>query len=159
MGERVRSKFPAGLRQYIPRRARRTTDMRKWLAALGALLLVALVLLWRELDSSSAASPPGLAATAPIRTVPAGSESARGRPEAGPASAAPAPGPVPDRPAKTADKMDPQGDEFFYKHDEIVIPMMMRQAVKCWENLSEARRAEFHRNQNLVAKFKQRIRG
>jgi hypothetical protein len=35
---------------------------------------------------------------------------------------------------------------------------MMRQAVKCWENLAPAKRAEFHRNQSLVAKFKQRIR-
>ena len=59
-------------------------------------------------------------------------------------------------PAK--EKMDPQSDEFFYKHDEIVVPTMMRQAVKCWENLTPAKRSEFNRTQSMVAKFKQHIR-
>lgn len=129
--------------------------MGKWLAALGVIILVALVLLWRELDSSSAApaapaKPPAVAqvvAPAPVAATPAPAPEAAARPSE----------PAPSEPPKP-DKMDPQSDEFFREHDEIVIPKMMRQAVKCWETLPEAKRAQFHRNQSLVAKFKQRIR-
>ena len=122
--------------------------MGKWLAALGVVLLVGLLLLWRELDSSSAA-PAAPAATAQVASAPA--------PQAAVAPAAPAPAPAAS-PDPATEKMDPQSDEFFHQHDEIVIPKLMRQAVKCWENLPAAKRAEFHRNQSMTAKFKQRIR-
>jgi hypothetical protein len=126
--------------------------MGKWLVALGVVILVVLVLLWRELDSSSAAvsAAPAMPA-APSEVAPA-ADKAEVKPAvaAAPAEAPPA--------APATDKMDPQSDEFFHHHDEIVIPKMMRQAVKCWENLPPAKRAEFHRNQSMTAKFKQRIR-
>lgn len=131
--------------------------MGKWLAALGAILLVVLILLWRQLGSSDATAAPK---TAPAAKPPAEAIAAA-EPAAQPAkpdeAAAPAPAPAADKPPEN-EKWDPQSDEFFHKHDEIVVPQIMRQAVKCWENLPPAKRAEFHRNQNLVAKFKQRIR-
>jgi len=126
--------------------------MGKWLAALGVVILLVLVLLWRELDSSSAApTEPARPAAAQVAAAPAPA-TAQATPAAKPA-AEPAAAPAAD-----SDKMDPQSDEFFREHDEIVVPTMMREAVKCWENLPEAKRATFHRNQSLVATFKQRIR-
>jgi hypothetical protein len=127
--------------------------MRKLLAAIAVLILIALVLLWRELDSSSAAAPAASATPAPTQVASAPAANPEAKPAPAPAAVEPT---APKEPS--TEKMDPQSDEFFYQHDEIVVPMMMRQAVKCWENLAPAKRAEFHRNQSLVAKFKQRIR-
>src|SRR5262245_5051231 len=111
--------------------------MKKWLVVLGVVIIVVLALLWRELESSDAA-PVVTAPAAPVQVA------ARPKAEVKPAEAKP----VADEPAKppASDKMDPSSDEFFREHDEVVIPNMMRQAVKCWENLPEAKRAEFHRN-------------
>ena len=127
--------------------------MGKWLVALGAIILVVLVLLWRELGSSSAAP------VEPAKPVPAAAVASAPAAKVEAAVAAPAEPVAPVEPTKPAtEKMDPQSDEFFREHDEVVIPKMMRQAVKCWENLPAAKRSEFHRNQSMVAKFKQRIR-
>ena len=124
--------------------------MGKWLAAFGVIILVVLVLLWRELDSSSAAASAAPAPpAAPVEVARAGEPKAA-------VAAAPVAAEAPAEPAP--EKMDPQSDEFFHHHDEVVIPKMMRQAVKCWEGLSPTKRAEFHRNQSMTAKFKQRIR-
>ncbi len=128
--------------------------MRKLLAALAVLIIIALVLLWRELDSSSAAAPAASATpAAPTQVASAPAAKPAATPAAAPAATEPAAAKEP-----STEKMDPQSDEFFYQHDEVVVPIMMRQAVKCWENLPPAKRAEFHRNQSMVAKFKQRIR-
>jgi hypothetical protein len=123
--------------------------MGKWLAAFGAILLVVLVLLWRELDSSSAAT--AVPAAAPAAVARGAEPAAAVKPVAAAVESAAQSEP-------SAEKMDPQSDEFFHHHDEVVIPKMMRQAVTCWENLPKAKRAEFHRNQSMTAKFKQRIR-
>jgi len=129
--------------------------MGKWLAALAVVILVVVVMLWRELDSSSAATPAGTAGpTAPTQVASAPAPTAEAA-QAAAAAAAPAPAAKPD---PATEKMDPQSDEFFYQHDEVVIPKMMKQAVKCWENLPPAKRAEFNRTQSMTAKFKQRIR-
>jgi hypothetical protein len=128
--------------------------MGKWLVAIAVVIIVVLVLLWRELDSSIAAPPEPAkpaAAQTQVASAPAPKPEVKA-PEAAPAA-------EPEAKADPAgEKMDPQSDEFFHKHDEVVVPIMMRQAVKCWENLPPAKRTEFHRNQNMVAKFKQRIR-
>jgi hypothetical protein len=129
--------------------------MGKWLAAIGVIIIVVLVLLWRELDTSSAATTAEPATPAPAPTQVARADEPK--PAAGKPTAAVADEPSPKaEPSK--EKMDPQSDEFFYKHDEVVIPNMMRQAVKCWENLPQQKRAEFNRTQSMVAHFKQRIR-
>jgi hypothetical protein len=112
-----------------------------------------LVLLWRELDSSSATAAAPASRETPVQVARAPEPKAAAKqPEAAEVVEPPAPA----DPAK--EKMDPQSDEFFYKHDEIVVPTMMRQAVKCWENLTPTKRAEFNRTQSMVAKFKQHIR-
>jgi hypothetical protein len=132
--------------------------MKKVLAALGVLVLVILVLfLRRELESPAPAATPEPAKTEPVKVAQAADEP---KPEVNKPAVEVA---SPTTDAKAAaepskDKMDPSSDEFFFKHDEIVIPMMMRQAVKCWENLPPDKRAQFHRNQSMVATFKQRIR-
>jgi hypothetical protein len=123
--------------------------MGKWLAALGAILLVVLVLLWRELDSSSAAPLPPVKPEAPAQVAQAPEPKPEVKQPEAPAAEAPDP---------SKEKMDPQSDEFFREHDEIVVPNMMRSAVKCWDSLPAAKRQSFHRNQSLVAKFKQKIR-
>lgn len=129
--------------------------MGKWLVALGVALIIALILLWRQMDSSSAT-----AAAAPEPAAPP-------RPESAIAANAEAVAPAPKaaEPAAKAEdksgepeKWDPQSDDFFHNHDEIVVPKLMRSAVKCWENLPAQKRSEFHRNQSMVANFKQRIR-
>jgi hypothetical protein len=135
--------------------------MGKWLAALGAILLVVLILLWRQLDSSSAAPPaPPVERpepAGPVASAPSTPEEEK--PAAKPVEpAGPPPSVVMTKPAESGEKWDPQSDEFFHKHDEIVVPQLMRSAVKCWENLPPTKRAEFHRNQSMTAKFKQRIR-
>jgi hypothetical protein len=129
--------------------------MGKWLAALGVVVIVILVLLWRELDSSSAA--PAEAAKPALPT-----EIARApapKPEVKPAEPAPAAQPAPAaEPDRSKEKMDPQSDEFFREHDEVVTKKLMNQAVKCWESLPAAKREGFHRNLYMKAKYKQKIR-
>jgi len=129
--------------------------MGKWLAALAVIIIVVLVLLWRELDSTSAAATAEPAKPAPAPTQVAHADEPKPGANKPTAAVADEPAPKPD-PSK--EKMDPQSDEFFHHHDEVVVPKMMRQAVKCWEGLSPTKRAEFHRNQSMTAKFKQRIR-
>jgi len=126
--------------------------MGKWLAALGAIVLVVLVLLWRELDSSSAAPAPPAKPEAPVQVAKAPEPKPEVKQPEAPAQ------PAAEAPDPSKEKMDPQSDEFFREHDEVVVPTMMRSAVKCWENLPAAKRQSFHRNQSLVAKFKQKIR-
>jgi hypothetical protein len=134
--------------------------MGKWLAALGAVLLVVLILLWRQLDSSSAAPPaPPVERPKPAEPVASVPSTPEEDPKGKPVEpAGPPPSVVMTKSAESGEKWDPQSDEFFHKHDEIVVPQLMRSAVKCWENLPAGKRAEFHRNQSMTAKFKQKIR-
>jgi hypothetical protein len=129
--------------------------VRKLLWALAAIVIAALVLLWMQVDApATSAAPRAVAATVPPAPV-AAARSEEPAPSAAPPAASSA---APAGPAAPAGKLDPAGDEFFQQHDRIVVPMVMRQAVKCWENVPKARRKEFHRNQSMVVKFKQRIR-
>lgn len=120
---------------------------KKWLVIGALALIAALVVMWREAgrsEATAASTPVKRSATIapPIAPVPAPA-----------AVAEPAPAPTETK----SEKYDPQSDEFFHKHDEVVIPNVMRSAVKCWENLDATRRAKFHRNQSIVIKFKQKI--
>jgi hypothetical protein len=126
---------------------------KKWLV-IGALALIAiLIVMWREADRSEAtpvaapAKQPAAAAPRIASVPPPPVETAKPAEEPAEAAAEPA----------KPEKYDPQSDEFFYKHDEVVIPNVMRSAVKCWENLDPAKRAKIHRNQSIVIKFKQKI--
>ena len=123
---------------------------KKWLV-IGFLALIALlVVMWREADRSEAtpAAAPVKAAEPVPHVI---------TPVAPPVAAAPAPVAEEAPEAPKSEKYEPDSDEFFYKHDEVVIPNVMRSAVKCWENLDATKRAAVHRNQSIVIKFKQRI--
>lgn len=127
---------------------------KKWLGLAAIALIVILIAMWRQVDSEPTAAAPvkpvQVAAAqipaAPSPTAPAVTPDVV---EAPPAPAA--------EPTKNDEKYDPQSDEFFFKHDEIVVPMVMRSAVKCWEALPADKRKMFHRNQSIVIKFKQKI--
>ncbi|MDQ3369991.1 MAG: hypothetical protein M3680_31620 [Myxococcota bacterium] len=120
--------------------------MKKLLAVGGLALIALLLVMWQQLGPSSA-TPSSAASAAPVATVPVVA-TATPVEVAAPAPAAPA---EPTKP----EKLDPQSDEFFYKHDEVVVPNLMRSAVKCWENVDN--KAAYNRNQSLVLKFKQKI--
>jgi len=126
--------------------------MGKWLVGAGIAILVMLVLLWRQLDDSSAAAPPpvkpDVATSAQPTTAPL------------PAAAKPAAAqPIAEAPAAVTQpeakkKIDIQSDEFFYKFQEMVPARLSRNAVKCYEGISK----RVHRNQNVVFKFKVKIK-
>jgi hypothetical protein len=129
--------------------------MKKWLAIAALALIAILIVMWRQLDADVA---PVATAKAPVQVAAATQQSVASpapvvAPDAEVVEAPPAPE------AKPADngKYDPQSDEFFFKHDEVVIPQVMRSAVKCWEQLDPAKQKLFHRNQSIVIKFKQKI--
>jgi hypothetical protein len=134
---------------------------KKWLAVAALALIAILIVMWREINTSQATPAPTVAAKADVVTygptpvvevaAPAPTAEAKTAPENM------IPPMEPPKPAPATGKYDPQSDEFFYKHDEIVVPMVMRSAVKCWEALKPEARAKFHRNQSIVIKFKQKI--
>lgn len=123
--------------------------MGKWLVGAGIAILVMLVLLWRQLDDSSAAPTPAKP------TVVAVAEPTPSTPHAAPIATAPVvEAPVAAPPSEAPKKMDVQSDEFFYKFQEVVPAVLSRNAVKCYEGISK----KVHRNQNAVYKFKVKIK-
>ncbi len=125
--------------------------MGKWLVGAGIAIVVMLVLLWRQLDDSSAtAAPPPARAEVTATALP----SAPAKPIAAPAAAPVAEEPVAVATPEAPKKIDVQSDEFFYKFQEVVPAMLSRNAVKCYEGVSK----KVHRNQNAVYKFKVKIK-
>jgi hypothetical protein len=126
--------------------------MGKWLVGAGIAILVMLVLLWRQLDDSSAtAAPPpakhDVAAVPPsTATMPAATKPAAAKPvdDTAPAVAS----------SEAPKKIEVESDAFFYKFQEVVPAMLSRNAVKCYEGISK----RVHRNQNVVYKFKVKIK-
>jgi len=127
--------------------------MGKWLVGAGIAILVMLVLLWRQLDDSSAAAPPP--AKAAVVTTTESTTTTTLPAAAKPAGAQPiAAAPVAAAPPEAKQKIDVQSDEFFYKFQEMVPARLSRNAVKCYEGISK----RLHRNQNVVFKFKVKIK-
>ena len=128
---------------------------KKWLIVAAVALLAILILMWRQ-TGESAATPEATKAkpSEPIAFAPTASPESNAVKFEPPPTPPPAAKPV--EPGKV-EKLDPQSDAFFFKHDEVVIPNVMRSAVKCWESLDAVKRATFHRNQSIVIKFKQKI--
>src|SRR5690349_16093055 len=122
--------------------------MGKCFAAAGVVLLVVLWLLWRQLDSS------GDEPSKPVATASAVEPAKPAAPTAKVADVSPG---ATAEPAKDelVKKMDPDSDDFFYKHDEMVVPRLSRNAVKCIEGLAEK---IDDRNKSVVLKFKQHVR-
>lgn len=126
--------------------------MGKWLAIGGAALLVVLFLMWKQLDSSSATAaipepkakvPPPQDPLAAAKQVAAEERAKAGIVETKPADGKPA-------------KIDPAGDEFFYKFIEVTPAVLSREVVKCYDGRAEAQR--LHRNQKLTLEFKIKIK-
>jgi len=112
--------------------------MGKWLAIAAAALLVVLLLMWRSMGESSAEPPPEPKAEPVARAeVP--------KLEIKKPVAEEAPAPVDDKPKK----LDPMGDEFFYKFIEEIPAKLSKNAVECYNN----RTGSLHRNQKLVLAF------
>jgi hypothetical protein len=132
--------------------------MKKWLVIGGVVLIALLVFMWRETTKSQADDAAPVVNEQPAPVVVAAAPT-------GPVAKLPGQKPTPEEEAPVVvegdkppvEKYDPQSDEFFFKHDEIVVPQVMRSAVKCWENLTPEKRASFHRNQSMVITFKQKI--
>jgi hypothetical protein len=123
----------------------------RWLIAGAVVVAVVLFLLWRQLSETSAATTAASAPAAQPAAVPIVASPppvAKQAPAEAPAKVA-----APD-PAKP-EKLDPQSDEFFRLHDEMVVPRLSRNAVRCIENRPEEAR---DRHKSLVLKFKQRVR-
>jgi hypothetical protein len=133
---------------------------KKWLGIAALALIAILIVMWREINTSEATPAPTAAKVdvvtyGPTPVVEAAAPAPQAEAKTAPENMIP---PMePPKPAPATGKYDPQSDEFFYKHDEIVVPMVMRSAVKCWEALKPEARAKFHRNQSIVIKFKQKI--
>ena len=121
--------------------------MRKLLAIAGALLLVGLVILWRSIDDSAATPNPAPAPQAlptprtdvepsmpakPVVAEVTGEETTEAKPK----------------------KLDPMGDEFFYRFTERVPKILTAQAVECYDK----RTGTLHRNAKLVLLFDVRVR-
>lgn len=123
--------------------------MGKWLAAGGLVVLVLVLLLWREMRPTEAmpvtvkSHPP--AATSPQVAV----ETPAAPPDAVAPEAVAVAAPEDTKPAK----LDPRSDEFFYKFDEAIPKVLTRNAAKCYEG----RHGQLHRNQKLSLRYKVKV--
>jgi hypothetical protein len=126
----------------------------KWLAIGGAALLVVLFLLWKQLDPSSAtaATPPAKAAVTPPPSDPLAAAKQVAAVEHAKAGVVEPPPAEDGKPAK----IDPAGDEFFYKFIEVTPAVLSREVVKCYDGRADAQR--LHRNQKLTLEFKIKIK-
>jgi hypothetical protein len=120
--------------------------MKKLLAIAGALLLVALLFLWRSIDDSSAT---------PQRPVSKKQELIE--PMVAKADIKP-PAIEEEKPPEPSDgtpkKLDPMGDEFFYRFTERVPKVVTAQAVECYNH----RTGSLHRNAKLVLTYNVKVR-
>lgn len=123
--------------------------MGKWLAAGGVVLLVLLLLLWREMRPGHAVPPKQAkpVAVEPTPTPSAGSAEPSMADEIAKAAAERVGDP--EKPTK----LDPRSDEFFYRFDEAIPKVLTRNAAKCYEG----RHGSLHRNQKLSLRYKVKV--
>ncbi len=124
----------------------------KWLVGAGIAILVMLLLLWRQLDDSSATAAP-----TPDKPAVAKVEQPAVTPPPVKTAVVPVTDVVPSTPSTNPEapkKLDVESDAFFYKFQEVVPAMLSRNAVKCYEGIAK----RVHRNQNVVFKFKVKIK-
>jgi hypothetical protein len=125
--------------------------MKKWLVTGGLVILVLVLLLWREMQPPLAQAMPALAHKPAAALAPATETQAAARK---PATALAEAEPVA---VATADpkpaKLDPRSDEFFYKFDEMIPKVLTRNAAKCYEG----RHGSLHRNQKLSLRYKVQV--
>ncbi|MGE0871697.1 MAG: hypothetical protein AB7P03_24270 [Kofleriaceae bacterium] len=126
--------------------------MGKWLAIAAAVLLVLLIVLWRQLDlGESAAAPVVAVEPAPTPTVASTTAVPAATAAAAPSVSAAADTP---QPAVATQKIAVESDDFFYKFQEMVPVRLSRQAATCYEGIAQ----RLHRNQKIVLGFKVSIK-
>lgn len=122
--------------------------MGKWLAAGGIALVVALVLMWKQVSSSSAdPTPVAPQPEAEVATPSIAAPPVQPAPAANPLDEAPV---VDDKPKK----IDKASDEFFYAFHEQVPKKLSQQAAECYAG----KLGTMHRNKKLVLKFDVKVR-
>jgi hypothetical protein len=124
----------------------------KWLAAGGLLILVLVLLLWRQMEPTEVAKPAPVKPheTAVAMISPSESQPAAAKPAA---VAAAVTDPVADVTDGKPAKLDPRTDEFFYRFDETIPKVVTRNAAKCYEG----RHGTLHRNQKLSLRYKVKV--
>jgi hypothetical protein len=122
--------------------------MRKLLAIAGAVLVVALVLLWRSMDDS-AATPSPKPSPEPVAAVVLPKNEV-----VTPVQKTEEAVTAEDMTEAKPTKLDPMGDEFFYRFTERVPKILTAQAVECYDK----RTGTLHRNAKLVLTFNVRVR-
>jgi len=127
--------------------------MGKWLTLGGVVVLVLLVLLWREMRPTEANAVAVRPPPPPPRlTLPEGpSVGGPIKPVTEAAAAAPA-APVAIVEAQPG-KLDPRSEAFFYKFDEAVPKVLNRNAAKCYEG----HQGSMNRNQKLSLTYKVKV--
>lgn len=117
--------------------------MKKWLAIATVALIAALVVLWREMQTTDAKPAP-----APKKELTFKEREAIESPTAAAVQ-------TPDVPVPVAQpgKLDPRSDDFFYKFDEQVPKNLTRAAAKCYEG----RHGSLQRNQKLSLTYKIKV--
>lgn len=120
--------------------------MGKWLAIGGVGLIVALLLMWKEINATSADPTPApvVEKAAPAAPMIAGAAPAK------PTNVLDEELPVDDKPKK----LDPGGDEFFYAFTEMVPKKLSQQAAECYAG----KLGTMHRNKKLTLKFDVKVR-
>lgn len=121
--------------------------MAKWIAAGAVVLIVALLLLWRDLGTEATAAAPQVAQNDVEDTPSATSSDTAQLPDEGDDAEA-------DEPAEKVEKIDPKSEKMVMEFDEKTTPALLREAVKCYENPAK----RLHRNQELVIDYKYTIK-
>lgn len=124
----------------------------KWVAAAAIVIVAVLFVLWRQLDRSEAAPTVEETATKPSAPARDRGDIDIPQPVAKPAAdTAPteAATPTPSAAAPSGEKLDPAGDEYFYRFIEAIPKKTTMNAAKCYEGIAK----RVHRNQKLSLKF------
>ncbi len=128
----------------------------KWLAAAAIVVVIAVILLWKQMGSDSEVIPTATAAkqTGEIASTP----TERARDERAKAAAKLAEEVKAAEATKVDDgkpkKVDSMSDEFFYRLNERVPKMLGQAAAKCYEGIAK----RVHRNENVVYDFKTKVK-
>ncbi|HEX4422409.1 MAG TPA: hypothetical protein VH165_31060 [Kofleriaceae bacterium] len=119
--------------------------MGKWLAIGAGILLVLMLLLWREMR-------PTEAKPVAIKPPPPRHESYIEHPAPAPAPGEGSGSGSATEPVSTTQpgKIDVRSDEFFYKFDAAIPKVLTRNAAKCYEG----KHGQLHRNQKLSLRYK-----
>ncbi len=129
----------------------------KWLAVAAAVVIAAVILLWKQMGSDADVIPSATAAK-PLAVETATTPTERAREERVKAAQQKAEEAKLAEANKvddgTPEKVDVMSDEFFYRLNERVPKMLGKAAAKCYEGIAK----RVHRNENVVYDFKTKVK-